>query len=122
MIKSINGQTVPKNFTTLGSTISQIVTNSNRAVSKGAPLTKELLATKKTFPVTWSRMTASEYSALYNALYGRNWDKLEYYDEAKGMFVEGTFYHSDITYSDVRCDKDMKPIYYRDVSVEFIMR
>ncbi len=122
MIKSINGKAVPKNFTTLGSTISQIVTNSTRAVSKGAPLTKELLATKKTFPVTWSRMTAEEYSALYNALNGRNWDTLEYYDEATGDFTEGTFYHSDITYSDVRCDEEYKPIYYRDVSVEFIMR
>lgn len=122
MIRKINGMEVPKNFTSLGSTISQIVTNSNRAVSKNAPLTKELLATKKTFPVSWSRLTASEYSALYNALYGRNWDELEYYDEQTGNFITETFYHSDISYSDVRCDKDMKPIYYRDVSVEFIMR
>ncbi|MBQ7957209.1 MAG: hypothetical protein IJ279_04145 [Clostridia bacterium] len=122
MIRKINGIDVPKNFTTLGSTISQIVTNSNRAVSKNAPLTKELLATKKTFPVTWSRMTAEEYSTLYKALYGRNWDKLEYYDESSGTFIEGTFYHSDITFADVRCDEDMKPIYYREVSVEFIMR
>ena len=122
MIRKINGIDVPKNFTTLGSTISQIVTNSNRAVSKGAPLTKELLATKKTYPVTWNRMTAAEYSALYNALNGKNWDILEYYDESIGDFTEGTFYHSDITYSDVRCDEEYKPIYYRDVSVEFIMR
>lgn len=122
MIRKINGTAVPKNFTTLGSTISQIVTNSNRAVSKNAPLTKELLATKKSFPVTWSRMTAEEYSSLYKTLYGKNWDTLEYYDESSGTFIEGTFYHSDITFSDVRCDKNMKPIYYREVSVEFIMR
>lgn len=122
MIRKINGIDVPKNFTTLGSTISQIVTNSNRAVSKGAPLTKELLATKKTFPVTWSRMTKAEYSSLYKALYGKNWDTLEYYDESSGAFIEGTFYHSDITFSDVRCDGNMEPIYYREVSVEFVMR
>lgn len=122
MIRKINGINVPKNFTTLGSTISQIVTASNRTVGKGAYLTKELLATKKTYPVTWSRMSAKEYSTLYNCLYGKNWSELEYYDERTSDFVTETFYHSDITYSDVRVDKEFKPIYYKDVSVEFIMR
>ncbi len=122
MIRKINGIEVPKNFTTLGSTISQIVTNSNRTVGKGAYLTKELLATKKTFPVTWHRMSAEEYSTLYNCLYGRNWSELEYYEEHISGFTTGTFYHSDITFSDIRVDEEYKPICYKDVSVEFIMR
>lgn len=124
MIRKIEGTSITsiKNWTTLGCTLSQIVTNSNRTVGVGAKLYKELLATKRTYPVNFGTLSYSQYHSLILLLYGKNWITIEYFDEVSGTWKSGQYYFSDITYSNVMCDSSLKPKRYYDVSFEITER
>jgi hypothetical protein len=103
---------------------SQVVTNSNRTVGKGAYLSKELLATKVKLQCRWSYLTPDELQSILSVFRDKNWVSLRYNDPNNNTyFISTTFYCGDNDYEVASFDTSTgKFTGYKSLTWNFVER